>query len=119
MYAVQQPAREINQPRLTLWGHVWRYLVALGISALGLTSSVGGWPDWRFALDISLGVISLFLVFWRRRWPMTIVTVTTLAAAFSILSAGASSLALVSLATRRRWREIIAPRIHDFVRRHR
>ncbi|WP_246088167.1 sensor histidine kinase [Nocardioides albertanoniae] len=104
---MQQPAREINQPRLTLWGHVWRYLVALGISALGMTSSDGGWPDWRFAMDISVGVVCLVIVFWRRRWPMTIAALTTLAGAFSLLAAGASSLALVSLATRRRWREII------------
>ena len=97
MYAVQQPAPEANQPRLTLWGHVWRYLVALGISALGLTSSVGDWPDWRLALDLSMGVVCLVAVFWRRRWPMAITTFATIAAGFSLLAAGASSLALVSL----------------------
>lgn len=107
VYAVQQRSPENYQPRLSVWGHVWRYLLALGISALGLTSSVGGWPDWRFALDIGLGVVSLVLVFWRRRWPVTIATITTIAGAVSLLSAGASALALVSLATRRRWREII------------
>ncbi|MGH3351706.1 MAG: sensor histidine kinase, partial [Nocardioides sp.] len=112
---MQQPAPEATQPRLTLWGHVWRYLVALGISALGLTSSVGGWPDWRLALDLLLGVTSLVLVFWRRRWPVTIATVITIASAFSILAAGASALALVSLATRRRWREIIPVSLISFV----
>ncbi|MBC7276521.1 MAG: histidine kinase [Nocardioides sp.] len=107
MEAVQQRSPDDYQPRLSLWGHVWRYLAALGISALGLTSSVGGWPDWRFTLDVSLGVTSLVLVFWRRRWPVTITTIVTIASAFSMLAAGASALALVSLATRRRWREII------------
>ncbi|MFE4002587.1 sensor histidine kinase [Nocardioides sp. YIM B13467] len=104
---MQQRSPDDYQPRLTVWGHVWRYLAALGISALGLTSSVGGWSDWRFALDIGLGVVSLVLVFWRRRWPVAIATFTTIAGAVSLLSAGASALALVSLATRRRWREII------------
>ncbi|MEI7057525.1 histidine kinase [Nocardioides sp. CCNWLW239] len=104
---MQQRSPDDYQPRLSGWGHVWRYLVALGISALGFTSSVSGWPDWRFALDIVLGLISLVLVFWRRRWPVAIATFTTVAASVSLLSAGASALALVSLATRRRWREII------------
>nr|WP_218861269.1 histidine kinase [Nocardioides panzhihuensis] len=99
---------------MSLWGHVWRYLAALGISALGLTSSVGGWPDWRFGLDLGLGLISLVLVFWRRRWPVTITTIVTIASAFSILAAGASALALVSLATRRRWREIIPVSLLSF-----
>ncbi|MFI5624277.1 sensor histidine kinase [Nocardioides sp. NPDC051685] len=104
---MQQLSPEAYQPRLSVWGHVWRYLAALAISALGLTSSVGGWPDWRFALDIGLGVVCLVLVFWRRRWPVAIATFTTIAGAVSLVSAGASALALVSLATRRRWREII------------
>ena len=107
VYAVQQPSPEAYQPRLNLWGHVWRYLLALGISALGLISSTDGWPEWRFLLDLGLGVVSMVLVFWRRRWPVAVATFTVTAGAFSILSAGASSLALVSLATRRRWREII------------
>jgi signal transduction histidine kinase len=107
VYAVQQPSPEAYQPRLSLWGHVWRYLLALGISALGLISSTDGWPEWRFLLDLGLGVLCMVLVFWRRRWPVVIATFTIVAGAFSILSAGASSLALVSLATRRRWREII------------
>lgn len=114
VYVVQQPSPEDYQPRLSLWGHVWRYLIALGISAIGLTSSTDGWPDWRLALDLCLGVASLVLVFWRRRWPVTIATLTTVAGAFSLLSAGASTLALVSLATRRRWREIIPVSLLSF-----
>ncbi|MFD7074877.1 sensor histidine kinase [Nocardioides sp. NPDC059952] len=104
---MQQPSPEDYQPRLSLWGHVWRYALALAISAVGLISSTDGWPQWRFALDLGLGILSLVLVFWRRRWPVAIATFATAAGAVSILSAGASTLALVSLATRRRWREII------------
>lgn len=115
MYAVQQRSPDDYQPRLSVWGHIWRYLAALGISALGLTSSVGGWSDWRLELDIELGVICLVLVFWRRRWPVTIATFVTIASAFSLLAAGASVLALVSLATRRRWREIIPISLLSFV----
>ncbi|MDR7309606.1 signal transduction histidine kinase [Nocardioides luteus] len=112
---MQQRSPDDYQPRLSLWGHIWRYLAALAISVVGLTSSAGVWPEWRLAVDLSIGVVALVLVFWRRRWPFAIATITAIAGAFSILAAGASALALVSLATRRRWGEIIPISLLSFV----
>ncbi|MDQ4052165.1 MAG: histidine kinase [Actinomycetota bacterium] len=47
------------------------------------------------------------LVFFRRRWPMKVTVVTSLLSSVSSLAAGPATLALVSLATRRRWVQIV------------
>jgi len=62
---------------------------------------------WWFWLDLALGVASFVAMFWRRRHPVPVALVTNLAASFSMTSAGPGTLTLFSLATRRRWREII------------
>jgi len=61
---------------------------------------------WFFS-DIGLGLVCFGLMFLRRRYPVPIAVVTALAAGFSSAAGGPATLALVSLATRRRWREII------------
>ena len=61
---------------------------------------------WWLVADLGLGLACLVLVHWRRRWPVAVTTLTTLASGVSLSSAGPSSLALMSLTTRRRWREI-------------
>jgi signal transduction histidine kinase len=99
-----------HQPPLTLWGHVWRYALVLAISALGWFE-LAVWqlahaPAW-FAADAVIGAICLVLVGWRRSHPMAVNVVLALACAVSMSAAGPATLALVSLATRRRWREII------------
>ncbi len=101
---------EDYQPRLRWWSHVWRY-------ALTLTLGVAGWIElgiWQckhdrawLVLDLGLGLACLVLVAWRRRHPLQIALITGAVSAVSGLSAGPATLALVSLATRRRWREII------------
>ncbi|MFY0409912.1 hypothetical protein ACI6PP_23120, partial [Solicola sp. PLA-1-18] len=95
---------------LTWWGHTWRLALVLGISGIAW-GSVAGWQwanDRRWlALDLLLGVGALVLVLWRRRRPVTVATVVTLAGVVSFSAAGPAALALVSLSTRRRWREIV------------
>ena len=62
-------------------------------------------PYW-FSADIVIGLAGYVLVFFRRRWPVPIAVVLALASAVSGAVAGPAVLALASLATRRRWREI-------------
>lgn len=98
------------QPRISAWGHVWRVVVVLLISAAawGVLAD-DQWRDyrWWFVADFVLGVVSFVLVFWRRRSPVAVATITAVLSAVSGSASGPATLALVSLATRRRWREII------------
>jgi signal transduction histidine kinase len=78
-------------------------------------SAVAWLPVWQRQADVShawwisdlaLGAAMYVLVFYRRRWPVTVALVTALAAGVAGCAAGPSVLAAASLATRRRWREI-------------
>lgn len=60
------------------------------------------------AVDVVLGLAALGLVVVRRRSPVAVAAVTTVLAAFSSLAAGPSVLAIVSLATGRRWPQVLA-----------
>ncbi len=62
---------------------------------------------WWFWTDLGLGLLGYVLVGWRRSHPVFIAVVVNALAYMSWSSAGPATLALVSLATRRRWREII------------
>ncbi len=101
--------------RSHVWGETWRLTTAL---LLGLTLWALIWVAvadtsvepafgmaW-FGVDLALGLVSTGLLLLRRRWPVTVTTVTALLSGLSAVSAGASAFALVSLSTRRRWREI-------------
>jgi signal transduction histidine kinase len=70
-----------------------------------------GW----FALDLALGVVAFVLVTRRREHPTTIAVLTNLMGAVSGAASGPAVLAIVSVATRRRWREIIPVSIVSFV----
>lgn len=95
------------QPRLTWWGHVWRLGCCLAASALGWLPIVDEQTEVQWALDVTLGVLAYVLVFgFRRRWPVPVAVVVCLLAAGSGIAGGAALLATVSVATRRRWREI-------------
>lgn len=102
---------EDYQPRLAWYGHAWRLLVAAAVSAMGIGSSLyeGQYPEspWWVIIDITVGVLCLLLVLGRRRWPVTVALITNAATAVSFTAGGPALLALVSLCTRRRWREIV------------
>lgn len=92
------------QPPISAWGHTWRTLIVLAVSAV---AAVEAYPDlaergpgW-VALDLALGVAALGLVFLRRRWPLPIALAVIALGAFSAAAAGPAVLATVSLATRR------------------
>ncbi len=89
------------------WGYTWRFLLMAAISAV-VWANVD--PDHRtdhVALDLLGGAACFALVAWRRRWPVPVAVVTAAVSCVSILAAGPATLALVSLATRRRWREVL------------
>jgi signal transduction histidine kinase len=95
------------QPRLSLWGHAWRLVLSLAVSALAWGPIVQKQTREQFVLDIGLGLVAFVVVFgFRRRWPVPVALVANVVAAFSGLASGPSVLAVVSVATRRRWREI-------------
>ena len=97
------------QPRLGWWGHAWRTSAILGTS-LGIWSQVvrrqTQHPE-LLVLDLVCAVICFVVIFWRRRFPVTVAVLTTALSAVSALSTGPALLAAVSLATRRRWMEIV------------
>jgi signal transduction histidine kinase len=58
---------------------------------------------WLVVADAVLGAASFVLVFFRRRYPMTVATLITVAGVVSATASGPGVLAAVSLATRRVW----------------
>jgi signal transduction histidine kinase len=97
-----------------IWGETWRVLAA---AAAGLILFAGVHYEVEIGdrivrsqalvlLDVALGVLSLGLMLLRRRAPLTIALVLTLFGFVAALPVGAAAIATISLATRRRWREI-------------
>lgn len=105
--------------RLTWWDTTWRIGAALLLGAtFWIFTITVTYPDpetmpetfvtfWLVLVDPLLGILAAVLLVLRRRWPMTITTATTLLTGVSTVAAGAQTIALVSLATRQRWREIV------------
>jgi signal transduction histidine kinase len=107
---VPEPLTDVDSPPLTRWDHVWRYAVSLLIS--GLAWGEIAYHQWEsgsawFWVDLAGGIVSFPLAHQRRRWPVPIALVLTAFGLFSMSSAGPAVLAVVSLFTRRRLREII------------
>lgn len=68
-----------------------------------------GVPDWRGAvvlIALPIGLAAIVLLRWRHRYPLTVTLVLLVVSGFAPAAAGASLLAIVSLATRRRWQDI-------------
>ena len=99
------------QPPLRWYGHLWRYVLALLIGLVVwlpvMEAQAEQHPE-LFWLDLVLGILVGVLVWWRRRWPMTIAVLAVLVTPLSSLAGGPITLATVSLATRRRWWQVIA-----------
>lgn len=101
---------EQHQPPLTRGSHLWRYALCLVISAIGWGSVFAGqWQHHRelWWLDLALGLTAYVVVAFRRRHPLLIAVMLNAAAAVSGLAAGPAVLASVSLASRRRYPEIM------------
>lgn len=120
-------ASNTAQPPLGWWSVTWRYLVAFWVGAafwgliivsvleeqgedVVLRDGVGG----PLALDVAIGIVALLVMGYRRRWPLAIGLVVAAATTVSVFSIGAWSIVAVSVATRRRWREIAILAVASF-----
>jgi signal transduction histidine kinase len=101
-----RPAPEAYQPRLSLWGHAWRLVAMLTISAVAWLPIADDQADWLLVLDLTLGLASYVLVFYRRRWPVPVATVILLFSLVSATASGPAVLVSASVMTRRRPREM-------------
>ena len=98
---------EEHQAPLGVWSQVWRACLALAISTVVWLTVADSQGEAAFLVDVLLGIPALVLMFFRRRWPVPVAALTTGLSAFSSIAAGPATLVAVSLATRRRWREIV------------
>ena len=102
---MDRPAPETYQPPLTWWGQAWRVLLTLVISAVVWVATAEAQVEQApllFYVDVLVGVAAYVLMFFRRRWPLTIALVTNVMGAISGVAQGPATLTSVSLATRRR-----------------
>jgi signal transduction histidine kinase len=104
---VDHPAPEEYQPPLHWYSHLWRTVVMLAISGVVWFEIADTQSEERFLLDLALGIPCVVLVFFRRRWPFAVAVVTGVLATGSSLAAGPSALAAISMATRRRWLQVV------------
>jgi signal transduction histidine kinase len=96
---------------VTRWGHVWRLLLTLVISAVVWVASVEAQIEQMpilFYVDLLVGLAAYVLMFFRRRWPLSIAILTNLMGAVSGAAQGPATLTSVSLATRRRLTHVVA-----------
>ena len=95
------------QPRVSVWGWVWRVAAMLIFSGFAWVPLVEDQSEPMWLLDVTLGLLSYVIVLvLRRRHPVAVGVVVNVLGAFSAIAAGPAILASVSVATRRRWREI-------------
>ena len=98
------------QPPLRWWNHLWRYALVIAISAVAwFEAAQWQWDHarWWFWTDLALGLLGFGLLPWRRRHPLAVALATNTLALGSWSVGGPATLALVSLSTRRRLREIL------------
>lgn len=101
---------EDYQPPISWWGHAYRLALMLAVSALVWAPRVSQQfteVRWWFFADLIVGLLCYIAVIWRRAHPVVVTAATNLAGLISFSAAGPAILALVSLCTRRRWREIV------------
>ncbi len=115
---MERPSAEDYQPRLTRWGHVWRFAVCAVISGFVWAEAFRGqWEDhrWWWWLDLLVGIGAFGLVLLRRRHPLAVAVLASALTLVSGVAAGPATLASVSLATRQRLDHIVVVSIVGIV----
>lgn len=114
----RDPGRVYPPPPVSTLGLVLRWVAAagwygIGVAAIGLTLLLGGrapagthTPLWLYALDLLGGAVMLVAVLWRRRIHWLALWLAPLTA-LSFSGWLAYGLIFTSMATRRRWRELV------------
>lgn len=109
------PAAQVRPP-LRAWSRARRYLAAVAVGAAAwivhaavllsgtLTQAQRDRIGAALFLDLFLGAVVLALLPFRRRHPLAVACLAVAAAPVSVAGLGAVVLAVVSMATRRRWR---------------
>ncbi len=103
------PADPARRPRPAVRGN-WRatlLAVAIGGFWLVLAHEQWGASGARWWIDVALGTASIVVMQFRRRRPVAVTVLIATAAAPSFSAIGAWAVCQASLATRRRWREIV------------
>jgi signal transduction histidine kinase len=104
---------DVLQPgtrRGRVWARAWPILLATFVGLVYLVVAVanpkaaGGF----LVLQVTLGIIAIGLVPLRRVAPLPVALVIAACSCFTNVAFGAYIVAVVSLSTRRRWREIVA-----------
>lgn len=83
--------------------------IAGAIGALGLAGNIAassGSPGWRWVVDAAVGVASLVLLRSRRSRPATVAVLVVIASTWCSSVLGSTAVAILALATTRRWRPI-------------
>ncbi len=108
---MDRPDPDVYQPRLTWWGHTWRFVACGVISAMVWSNSfLGQWHDyrWWWWTDLLVGIATYGVVLLRRRYPLAVALVLSAVILVSGVAAGPATLASVSIATRQRILPILA-----------
>ncbi|MEU4392577.1 histidine kinase [Kribbella sp. NPDC023855] len=96
---------------LSRWQSTWRYLFASSCGLVFWTATLANAYDWTFrpylAFDLLLGTISVVAMRWRRSHPLAVALLAAAIGGVSAAASGAVVVTAISLATRRKWREIV------------
>ncbi len=105
---MERPSPEDYQPPLTLVMQAWRLALMVAISLSFWSFVIEGQRErpWLLWVDVVVGLACFVLVFFRRRRPLLVAVVINALAIMSASASGPAVLSAVSLATRRRPREI-------------
>ncbi len=98
-------------PPVTRWQSAWRYVFAAGVGfsfwLSALFDQYAGELGAVMVVDLAIGALAVLLLRWRRLYPLPVTLAIIALGAFATAASGAVTLTTASLATRRRWPEIL------------